>query len=228
MARDAGSVGPACPLRGPAHAVTGRPVRLLLLAPPGAGKSTQGRALGQLLGVPFVSVGDLLRAEVGAQTALGRLVEGHLARGELVPDEHVADLVRRRLEEPDAAHGVVLDGFPRTLDQARIADAWSDARGARGLGFSAVVHLDVSEDELARRIAERATVSGRVDDTEETWRRRLAEYRSATSPLLDLYRPRGVLIDVDGSGDVDAVRRGIVRSLRRRGILSSTDGGATG
>ena len=190
-------------------------VRLLLLAPPGAGKSTHGQMLGQAFGVAHVSTGELLRAEIAARSDLGRDVEALVAAGRLVPDELVAEMVRRRLTEPVPVDGFVLDGFPRTLAQAQLAYAWAVEHG---LSFSAVLHLEVPDDELARRAAGRAAVSGRADDDEATWRRRMADYRAVTEPLLSFYRDRGILVEVDATGEIPVVHERIMAAVAARGI----------
>jgi adenylate kinase len=160
----------------------------LLLAPPGAGKGTQGERLAQVYGVPHLATGDLLRRHVAEATPLGAEAKSFMDRGELVPDRLVVD--------------VVLDGFPRTLTQARQSYDWGRARGRT---FHAVISLRVPEDELVRRLLERGRKSGRTDDNEETIRNRLTVYAEHTEPLLDFYRGRDILIEVDGTGPVPEV-----------------------
>ena len=196
--------------------MTARPgARLLLLAPPGAGKSTHGRLLGEAFAAPHISTGDLLRAEIAAGSALGRRVEGLVAEGQLVPDDLVVEMVVRRLTEPAPVTAFVLDGFPRTVAQAERAYAWA---AEHHLTFSAVVHLEVPDAELARRAAGRAAVSGRVDDDAATWERRMAEYRHQTEPLLCFYRDRGILVEIDAGGEVGEVHRAIVTALGALGL----------
>jgi adenylate kinase len=196
--------------------VTGIPgVRLLLLAPPGAGKSTHAGMLGEVFGAPHISTGELLRAEIAAASDLGRRVEQVVAQGRLVPDEVVAEMVVRRLTEPVHVDAFVLDGFPRTLVQAQLAYAWAKEHGVT---FSAVLHLEVPDAELARRAADRAAVSGRADDDTATWRRRMDEYRRATAPLLDFYRDRGILVEVDATGDIAGVHARILAALAPLGL----------
>jgi len=190
-------------------------MRVLLVAPPGAGKSTHGRLLGRAFGVPFISSGELLRAEIDAGSIVGKEVAELVAKGNLVPDELMAELVRRRLTEPEIVEQFVLDGFPRTLPQARIASHWP---GAPPLTFTVVLHLVAPDAELARRIHERAAESGRTDDTEVIWVRRLTEYKRSVQPLLDHYRQRGIVLEVDVTGTVEAVQTRILESLKGRGI----------
>jgi adenylate kinase len=177
-------------------------LRALLLAPPGAGKGTQGERLSELYGVPHLAAGDALRANVRDGTPLGREAAAYMQRGELVPDALVVDMVRVMLTEPEPLKGFILDGFPRTLGQARAA---YDYGRAQDVTFHAVVMIDVPEDELVRRMVGRGVAEGRPDDTEDTIRRRLAVYDAQTSPLLDFYRERGILVEVDGMGTPDEV-----------------------
>jgi adenylate kinase len=158
--------------------------RVLMLGPPGSGKGTQGERLARALGVDHISSGEALREAVAAGTPLGRQVKDAMAAGRLVSDELVREAIRPSLERRD---GYVLDGFPRTLSQTE------------GVDFDAVVHLDVPEQELVRRLLAR----GRADDTEDAIAERLQEYRDDTRPLLDHYRD--VLVEVDGNRGVDEI-----------------------
>lgn len=185
-------------------------LRVLLLAPPGAGKGTQGDRLAEAYDVPHLATGDMLRQHVAEGTPVGLEAKQFMDRGELVPDRVVVDLVARHLSGPEPLAGFVLDGFPRTLPQAKTAYDWGRANDRT---FHGVVSLDVPEDELVRRLLERGRRSGRTDDTEDTIRRRLAVYKENTQPLLDFYRDRGVLIEIDGTGDVDDVTRRLRHAL---------------
>jgi adenylate kinase len=158
--------------------------RVLMLGPPGSGKGTQGERLARALGVDHISSGELLREAVAAGTPLGGQVKDAIAAGRLVPDELVREAVRPSLERRD---GYVLDGFPRKLSQTD------------GVDFDAVVHLDVPEDELVRRLLAR----GRADDTQQAIAERLHEYAGDTLPLLEHYRD--VVVEVDGNRDVDEI-----------------------
>lgn len=177
-------------------------LRALLLAPPGAGKGTQGERLKEHYGVPHLATGDALRQHVAEGTALGREAKAFMEAGLLVPDSLVLDLVLHLLTEPEPLEGFILDGFPRTLGQAKAAYEWGKANGRT---FHAVISLDVPEDELVRRLLERGRAAGRLDDNEETIAERLRVYDEATEPLLDFYRDRGILVEVDGTGPVDEV-----------------------
>jgi adenylate kinase len=177
-------------------------LRALLLAPPGAGKGTQGERLAGIYGVPHLATGDLLRQNVAEGTPLGQEARGYMDRGELVPDKIVTSLILKRLTGQKPLRGFILDGFPRSLKQAEDSYEWGQGRS---LGFQRVISLAVDEDELVRRLLERGRRSGRSDDNEETIRNRLRVYDETTRPLLDFYRQRGILAEVDGTGPVDEV-----------------------
>jgi adenylate kinase len=190
--------------------VSDEALRALLLAPPGAGKGTQGTRLADHFGVTHLATGDMLRQHVADGTAVGAEADEYMARGDLVPDQVVVDLVLACIAGPPLLDGFVLDGFPRTLDQAQAAFLWGSERGRT---FHAVVSLEVDEEELVRRLLERGRRSGRVDDTESTIRDRLRVYAEKTAPLLAYYDERGILLIVDGTGDPDAVFERVVIGL---------------
>lgn len=175
-----------------------RPLKVVLLGPPGAGKGTQAQLLSARLGVPAISTGDMLREAVAAGSELGRRVEGIMAAGKLVDDELMAEVVRDRLAKPDAAAGYLLDGYPRTLPQAKTLEGILQESGQQ---LDAVVMVDVPVDELVRR----SLLRGRVDDTEEVIRERQRVYREKTEPLIGYYRQLGVLREIDGYLPVDEV-----------------------
>ena len=177
-------------------------LRALLLAPPGAGKGTQGERLSEIYGVPHLATGDALRAHVCDETKLGLEAKDYMDRGELVPDRLVLEMVLLLLSEPVPLAGFILDGFPRTLAQAKAAFKWGEANGRT---FHAVISIEVPHDELVRRLIDRGHVEGRVDDHDETIRKRMEVYEQSTAPLLDFYRGRGILVEVDGTGSVDEV-----------------------
>jgi adenylate kinase len=185
-------------------------LRALFLAPPGAGKGTQGPRLAEAYGVAYISTGDMLRAHVAEGTPLGIAAKTAMTNGELVPDDLVVEMVRLRITKPVALPGFVLDGFPRTLTQAEAAYEWGRGKDRT---FHAVISLAVPEDELIRRIVERQKLSGRSDDDLETFRHRLAVYDAETQPLLEYYRSRGILLEVDGTGDLDEIAARIVAAL---------------
>ena len=177
-------------------------LRCLLLAPPGAGKGTQGNRIAALYGVPHISTGDVLREEVAAHTSIGREAAAFVSGGKLVPDEVVMTIVLERIATLKEPVGFVLDGFPRTIAQATEAYAWGDALG---LTFQAVIALHVPQRVLLERVVRRGERSGRVDDTPDTLRRRLQVYAATSEPLFDFYRRRRILLEVDGTGTVDEV-----------------------
>ena len=196
--------------------------RALLLAPPGAGKGTQGERLAARHGVPHLATGDLLRDHVARGTDLGQAARAHMDAGRLVPDDLVIDMVLRRIgSDGEPMEGFLLDGFPRTLPQARFAYEWA-LQFERT--FDAVIMLDVPEDELVRRLLRRGQEQGRSDDSEDVIRHRLAVYEENTAPLVEFYEGRGILIRVDGTGTVDEVSDRIEAELASMSGPSSTRG----
>jgi adenylate kinase len=177
-------------------------MRLLLLAGPGGGKGTQGALLAERLKIEHVAAGDALRSEVARGTDIGRRVAGHLDAGELVPDEVVVDLMTPIVAAAAGRGGYILDGFPRNLAQAHVAD---DAWEQRGIGLEAVVYLEVPEPELRRRLLARAEIEGRSDDTPEVIANRLALFAQTTFPLVEHYRDRGLLVAIAADQPPDAV-----------------------
>lgn len=197
----------------PAPAPAPGPVRLLMLGPPGSGKGTQGARLAERYRARHVSTGDLLRQEVAAGTDLGRQAQPYMDRGDLVPDELILEMVLTDVVGPSSAPSFVLDGFPRTLAQARAA--YDQAVSADRVLHAAVL-LDVVDDELVARLLQRGQESGRADDEEETVRHRLREYEQKTQPLLDFYAGRDILVRVAAAGEVDDVTSLIVAALEPR------------
>jgi len=185
-------------------------MRVIFLGPPGSGKGTQAKLLGQRLHVPAISTGDMLREAVRLGTPLGRRARAIMESGELVPDDVVIGLIRERIAAPDAANGFLLDGFPRTIEQADALDRMLEGNGAT---LDGVINLLVPEKTLIERVLGRATQEGRTDDRAETVAERLKVYGEKTAPLVDHYRARGILSDVDGSGDVSQISGRIDRAL---------------
>ena len=177
-------------------------MRLVLLGPPGAGKGTQAKVLSQRLGVPAVSTGDIFRSNVAGGTPLGREAQTYMDRGDYVPDSVTNAMVRERLAEPDAAEGFLLDGYPRTTAQVDELDAMLTAAGSK---LDRVLEITVDHDEVVARLIRRAAEQGRADDEEAVVRRRLELYTEETAPLAQLYAERGLLLQVDGTGEVDEV-----------------------
>jgi adenylate kinase len=184
----------------------------VILGPPGSGKGTQAELIASALEVPHVSTGDLLRAEAEEGTQLGDEVAPLLAAGELVPDRLIERVLERRLRAPDAVEGAILDGYPRTVHQARSLDALLPAPGH---GVRAVLVLEVDETTVMERLRHRAAEQHRSDDNGESIAERLLEYRERTEPVIGYYRSAAVpVLQIDGSPDVDAVHRQIVQALQ--------------
>lgn len=186
-------------------------MRLLLVAPPGAGKGTQAELLASHYKVAHLSSGELFRKEVASGSKVGQAAAEYLARGDLVPDELVIEMLMVPVLEAAAAGGFVLDGFPRTLGQAE--QAYEEAKRLSGVELQAVVHLEVERAELLRRLASRAAAEDRGDDDETIIERRLAVYDSDTHPLLSFYADRGLLVDIDGDQPVQSVFSDIVAAV---------------
>jgi adenylate kinase len=188
---------------------------IVLLGPPGAGKGTQAVRLAAKCGVPQVSTGDMLRQAVAAETPLGERVQGIMEAGDLVPDELMLEVVEERLSQPDCADGAILDGYPRTRGQAETLDPLAGRVGLGGVGV--VLNLEVPEDEVLRRISGRRKEGGggeRADDRTDIAKERLRVYGEETAPLVDYYRKRGVLRNIDGVGSVDEIAARIDAALQ--------------
>ena len=198
-------------------------MRLLLLAPPGAGKGTQGQRLATRFRVRHIAAGDLLRAEAQAGSQLGLEIAAHQARGDLVPDQIVLDLLTPVVVEAAARGGYILDGFPRTLPQATAAAEL----GARlEVTLQAVVYLHAPEEVLTRRLLGRASQSGRADDTADVIRHRLQVFAVTTGPLVPYYTERGILITVDADQRLESVTADIVAGLSALPRADSAQAGA--
>jgi adenylate kinase len=215
-----------------------RALFLVLLGGPGAGKGTQAERLAEALGIPQISTGELFRENLENQTELGLLAKGYMERGELVPDEVTVGMVRERLSRPDAARGAILDGFPRTIAQAEALEALLADLGSE---LTVVPYIQVPEDMLLARLAGRWTCRNcgamyhqmfsppeeagvcdkcggelyqRPDDTPETQKHRIEVYFEQTAPLIDYYRDKGLLVEVDGRpgiAEIQAELQNIVR-----------------
>lgn len=211
---------------------------LVLLGGPGAGKGTQAERLAENLGIPQVSTGDLFRENLKKETDLGLLAKGYMARGELVPDEVTVGMVRERLSRPDAAQGAILDGFPRTIAQAEALEALLADMGSK---LAAVPYIKVPEDVLLARLAGRRTCRAcgamyhdlfsppqetgvcdkcggelyqRPDDTPETQKHRIVVYFQQTAPLIDYYREKGLLVEVDGRPGIEDIQADLLSIVK--------------
>lgn len=191
-------------------------MRLILLGPPGAGKGTQAKHLVEEHAIAQLSTGDMLRAAIAAGTPVGLQAKDIMARGELVPDGVVVDIISERMEQPDATNGFVLDGFPRTVAQAQALDR---LLAEKGLELDAVIELKVDPRILVQRMQKRVDEmrgrgeAVRADDNPESFKIRLDAYREQTAPLADYYGKRGKLKRVDGMVDIAEVSRSIDRAL---------------
>lgn len=187
-------------------------MRLLMIGPPGAGKGTQAVRIAEKFNLVHISSGDLLRAHVKGNTAIGRQVQQYLASGDLVPDGIVMDILRKPVVDANARGGYVLDGFPRTVEQAEIAYSVAQTLGVE---VQVVVHLEVPREELVRRLVERGAASGRSDDTIDVINHRLDVYDEKTLPMLSYYAAREKLINVNGARPVDEVTWSITVQLQQ-------------
>ncbi|MDQ3229824.1 MAG: adenylate kinase [Pseudomonadota bacterium] len=185
-------------------------MRLVLLGAPGSGKGTQATRLKEHLQVPHISTGDLLRAEVGAGSALGVQAREIMARGDLVSDEILLGMLEARFARPDTRNGFILDGYPRNLAQAAALD---DLLLRMGQPMDAAVKLTVDTEFLVDRIAGRAKAEGRADDNPESVRKRLNIYTEQTAPVVEFYRTHGQLTVVDGVGSLDEVFNRIIEAI---------------
>lgn len=226
--------------KGRAVKSTTMPGPILLMGPPGAGKGTQAKELVKIWGIPQISTGDLLRANVDNKTPLGKIAKEIIGRGELVPDTLVNEMVAVRLMEPDTANGYILDGFPRTLGQA----SWLDERLSVTDGMLPVVavSIQVNYNQLLRRITGRrncpvcqsiyniyvnppkvdgicniegAVLIQRADDTEEVYQERMRAYAALTAPVVEHYRAHGRFAEVDGDRPIPEIAAGIVAAVER-------------
>ena len=190
-------------------------IRLLLIGAPGAGKGTQAERLADIFKIPAISTGDIFRHNVKNETELGKQAKAFMDRGEYVPDSLTNDLVRDRLSQADAIEGFLLDGYPRTGDQVEELDSILATQGTK---LDVVVQLTADTDEVVRRLLNRAIEQGRADDTEDVIRRRLEVYEEQTAPLISVYAQRGVVVMIDGLGEVAEVTDRILEALSARGL----------
>ena len=188
-------------------------MRMLIMGPPGAGKGTQAKLIGEHYGIPAISTGDMFRAMKSADSPLARQVRAIMESGGYVSDEITNAIVASRLAQGDCDHGFLLDGYPRTLQQVQTLDEYLEAAGKP---LDAVISLVADEDELIQRLLKRSQIDGRADDNEDTIRKRLHIYAEQTEPLLNVYRTRGLLIEVDGLGSVDEVSGRVYAALDSR------------
>ncbi|GAA4252220.1 adenylate kinase family protein [Dactylosporangium darangshiense] len=185
-------------------------MRILMIAPPGAGKGTQGALIASHFGIPHIASGDILRDHIARRTDIGRAAEGYLNRGELVPDEIMHETIRQAFIDSMAYGSYVLDGMPRTIEQAReIHKLGLDL----GMEADIALHLQADDAEVTRRMLARASVDGRSDDTAPVIEERLRRYHEVTEPVTAWYRLRGILVSVDAMRPIDVVAREILVTL---------------
>ena len=185
-------------------------MRMLLMGPPGAGKGTQAKILAEKLGIPAISTGEIFRANMAQETELGLEAKRYVNAGDYVPDDVTNAMVRARLDEPDAKRGFLLDGYPRTVAQVETLD---DLLAETGKKLNAVVVLKADREELAQRLLKRAELESRSDDSEDVIRRRQEVYDEQTKPLLEVYADHGVLVEVDGVGEIPEVSQRVLAAI---------------
>jgi len=214
-------------------------MQVVLFGPPGAGKGTQAKFISEEYNIPHISTGDILRENVREGTPLGTKAKAFMDKGELVPDTILIDLIKDRLKKPDTRKGFLLDGFPRTLKQAKALDVILDDINKN---LNAVVNVDVGAGQLVSRLSGRLTCRScgasynitsnppkvdsicdacggelyqRADDTEAAIKNRIEVYKKQTQPLIDYYKKKGLLTDIDGEREIDEVRQDITKALER-------------
>ena len=192
--------------------------RLLLIGPPGAGKGTQAAKLSEALDIPAISTGDIFRHNVKNETPLGLKAKAYMDAGDNVPDSLTNDLITDRLQQDDCSGGFLLDGYPRTTDQVRHLDGFL---AEHCTALNVVVQLIADADVVVERLRKRALDQGRSDDDESVVRHRLEVYGEQTAPLIDVYGSRGLVVAIDGLGEISEVTGRIMDKLSERGISGS-------
>ena len=193
-------------------------MRLLIMGPPGAGKGTQAGLIAEHYIIPAISTGDIFRAMKTAETPLADQLRAIMDSGGYVSDELTNAIVATRLTEPDCENGFLLDGYPRTVAQVGALDSELASTGRQ---LDAVISLLADVDEVVARLLKRAQIEGRSDDNEDTIRVRLQVYAEQTAPLLEIYRARGILVEVDGLGPIDEVSERVFEALDNQGPASA-------
>lgn len=185
-------------------------MRLIILGPPGAGKGTQASRIAEHFGIPAISTGDIFRANIKNETELGKQVKEILASGGFVSDDITNAIVADRLAEADCEPGFLLDGYPRTLPQVA---ALGELLASQDRPLQRVLELVIEDDAVVDRLLKRAAIEGRADDTEDVIRERMAIYHRETKPLSDAFREQGLLVEVNGTGEIDEVTERLIGAL---------------
>lgn len=187
-------------------------IRIVLLGPPGAGKGTQAVRIAEHFQIPAISTGEIFRKNISEQTDLGLKAKNFIENGQLVPDEITDAMVKDRLAQPDCENGFLLDGYPRSLHQA---DMLAQILAERNEKLDFVLEIQADENEVVKRMLQRAKEQNRADDTEEVFRERMRVYHETTLPLSQHYSEAGLLVEVDGSGTIDEVSELIFKALQK-------------
>jgi len=185
-------------------------MNIIIFGAPGSGKGTQSELIIENYGLHHISTGDVLRNEIAKGSELGKTAADYISHGLLVPDELIINILDNMLEEHKPEKGIIFDGFPRTVPQA---EALQEMLNKRGQEISAVIGLEVPEDELTERLIKRGEKSGRSDDNEETIKERIRVYRESTEPLMDYYKQAGIYYPIEGKGSVEEIAKRIKKTL---------------
>ena len=188
-------------------------LNIVIFGAPGSGKGTQSERIVEKFGIDHISTGDVLRAEIAAGSELGKSAKALIDNGQLIPDAMMIDILAAKLDTFVDSKGVIFDGFPRTIAQAEALKAMLNERGQ---DVTAMIELDVPEDELMTRLLKRGQLSGRADDNEETIKKRLVVYNEQTSPLKEWYKNEGKHCYINGLGDLDRIFADIVSAIEAR------------
>lgn len=188
-------------------------LNIIIFGPPGSGKGTQSEKLISEFGLIHLSTGDLLRAEIYSKSPLGKTAASYICRGELVPDQIIIGVLEQKIEELKEANGIIYDGFPRTVDQAR---ALKEMLSRRQEVIHVMLNLEVRRDELVERLLMRGKTSGRSDDNLETIEKRIWVYENQTKPVIDYYRSEGCYEGINGVGSIDDIFERIRKAIKKR------------
>ena len=186
---------------------------IIIFGAPGSGKGTYSDMIVEKYGMGHISTGDVLRAQIKAETELGKMAQGYINNGQLIPDALMIDILAKTYDEMPAGKGVIFDGFPRTIAQA---EALKQMLAARGQSVTVMLDLDVPEEELMERLIKRGQESGRADDNEETIKKRLVVYHSQTAPLIDWYKQEGQYAHIHGSGRLEDITAEICAAIDQK------------